>query len=123
MLAPIPRPLLHGHPVNPWAASVLLHAPQGRKEIPPLHDPFHQARIPHQSVPSRCSNRGFTPPLRAGPLELLCRCVASVHHPLNPPALRSGLLPTRASLLCLLLTSACRSAGISPLSVRVMAAG
>ena len=31
---------------------VIGHTGQGREAMPPLHDPFPQARIPHRSVPS-----------------------------------------------------------------------
>src|SRR5918996_637868 len=93
LLPHVPRSLFDGHPIHPWAAALPLHPGQCREEMPPLHDPFHQAHLPNRSVPSRCSNRGFTPPLRDGQLELLCRCVASVQPPLNPPADRLGLRP------------------------------
>jgi hypothetical protein len=86
-----PRSPVDGPPVHPWAAALPLHTGQGREAIPPLHDPFPPARLPHRSVPSRGSTRGFTPPLRDGPLERRCRGVASVQPPVHPPADRLGL--------------------------------
>ena len=61
--------------------------------MPTLHHLFHQARVAHRSGRSGCANRRFTPPRRDGQLALLCRCVASVQPPLNPPADRLGLRP------------------------------
>jgi len=61
--------------------------------MPALPHPFHPTRFAHRSVLSRCSNRGFTPPLRDGPLERLCRGLASVQPPATPPADRVGLQP------------------------------
>jgi hypothetical protein len=117
LLPQVPGPLLYGHSVDTRAAFVPLHAPECGEEIPSFHDAFHQALFANRSVRSRCSNRRFTPPLREGQLQLRHRCPASVQHPVNPPADRSGLQPAPAGLVCPLLTSACRWARIPPRSV------
>ena len=117
MLPQISRHRLHGHPVDARTAAVALYAPQGREEVPSLHHLLHQTLFAHRSAPSPCANRRFTPSLRDGPLELLSRCMASVQHPVRPPANRAGLPHAPACLLCPLLTSACRSAPVPLRSV------
>jgi hypothetical protein len=91
--------------------------------MPALYHSFHHPLRANRSVLARCSNRRFTPAFHDGQLQLLPRCPASVQHPGNPPANRLGLPHARASLRCPRLTAAEWSDAISPLSVRILAAG
>jgi hypothetical protein len=103
-----PRQRLHAPPVAARTAAAPLHAPQGRAERPALHHPLFANR----RVLSPCSHRRGGP--GAWPRSNIQRT----------------LLPTvgafRTPTACLggpLLPSAWRSAGISPLSLLVRAAG
>jgi hypothetical protein len=122
-LPPVPRPRLPGPPVEPRAAAVPRPPPACRQELPSRSHAFPHRRGAHRRVLARGAHRRVTPSCHAGPLQRRPRCPAAVQPPGHPPAIRLGLPHARASRRGPRLTAAWRSAGLSPRSGRLLAAG